>query len=127
MGGAQNTTAVSVEVRVWQHVNNDHDIHISARPAGGSWDTLGTVPLPLEDGLSPTGRYRYGDIALNVPLLLGSPVTIEVRVWQDVRDGKSLYISARPADGLWATLGPSRFPSKTVSVPVGRSGTETQS
>ncbi len=105
VGGAQNTTAVSVEVRVWQHVSDDRDIHISARPVDGSWRTLGTIPLPLEDGLSSTGRYRYGDIALHVRPPLRSPVSIEVRVWQDVRDGKSLYVSARPADGLWATLG----------------------
>ena len=105
VGGAQTAPAVSVEVRVWQHVSDDRDIHISARPVDGSWRTLGTIPLPLEDGLSSTGRYRYGDIALHVRLPLRSPVTIEVRVWQDVRDGKSLYISARPADGLWATLG----------------------
>lgn len=107
---AQEAPTARVEVRVWQHVNNDRDIHISARPEDGSWRTLGTIPLPLEDGLSSTGRYRYGDIALNVPLLFRPPATIEVRVWQDVRDGRSLYISARPREGLWTALGTIALP-----------------
>ncbi len=107
---AQEAPTARVEVRVWQHVSNDRDIHISARPEDGSWRTLGTIPLPLEDGLSSTGRYRYGDIALNVPLLFRPPATIEVRVWQDIRDGRSLYISARPREGLWAELGTIALP-----------------
>ena len=43
-------------------------IYISARPAGGLWRTLGTIPLPLDDGVSSTGRFRFGDISLDVPL-----------------------------------------------------------
>ncbi len=93
-------------MRVWQDVNDARDIYISARPADGSWRTLGTIPLPLDDGLSSSGRFRYGDIALDVPLAnRSSSATIEVRVWQDVRDALRIYISARPADGSWATLG----------------------
>ena len=30
---------------------------------------------------------------------------VEVRVWQSVRDATNLYVSARPADGAWGTLG----------------------
>ena len=61
--------ATPVEVRVWQDVRDGRRIHLSARPEGGSWRELGTVPLPLDDGLSATGRYRYGDamIALTPP------------------------------------------------------------
>ena len=40
---------------------------MSARPAGGSWATLGTIPLEM-DGLSSSRAYRYGDIAVDVPL-----------------------------------------------------------
>ena len=56
--------ATPVEVRVWQDVRDGRRIHLSARPEGGSWRELGTVPLPLDDGLSATGRYRYGDVAI---------------------------------------------------------------
>ena len=58
---------VAIEVRVWQNVGDELDIRISARPSGGLWRTLGTIPLPLDDGLSSTGRYRYGDIDLPGP------------------------------------------------------------
>ena len=58
---AQSTARV--EVRVWQSVSDDRGIYVSARPAGGSWAALGTIPLDL-DGLSSSRAYRYGDIAI---------------------------------------------------------------
>ena len=95
---------VNVEVRVWQDVNNARNIYISARPAGGDWAALGTIPLPLDDGISSSGRFRYGDISVGVPV--GSATaTVEVRVWQDVNDALRIYVSARPENGSWATLG----------------------
>ncbi len=62
------TPAVRVEVRVWQDTRNRESVFISARPAGGSWAVLGTIPLSLDDGLSSSRRFRYGDLALAVPL-----------------------------------------------------------
>ena len=103
---AQDQSTATVEVRVWQDVGDELQIYISARPAGGSWATLGTIPLPLDDGVSSTGRFRFGDISVDVPLPgQTEPATVEVRVWQDVGDIASVYISARPAGGSWATLG----------------------
>ena len=102
---AQSTARV--EVRVWQSVSDDRGIYVSARPAGGSWAALGTIPLDL-DGLSSSRAYRYGDIAIDAPLS-GEPdaprATVEVRVWQKIADERALYVSARPAGGSWATLG----------------------
>ena len=100
---ATETTA-NVEVRVWQDVRDALRIYISARPEDGSWATLGTIPLPLDDGHSSNGRFRYGDIVVAVPVGSGES-DVEVRVWQDVRDALSVYISARPEGGSWATLG----------------------
>ena len=97
-------TTANVEVRVWQDVNNARNIYISARPEGGNWATLGTIPLPLDDGHSSNGRFRYGDIVVAVPVGSGES-DVEVRVWQAVRDALSVYISARPEGGSWATLG----------------------
>ena len=34
----------------------------------GEWDTLGTIALPLDDGLTPDRTLRYGDIRLEVLL-----------------------------------------------------------
>ena len=100
---ATETTA-NVEVRVWQAVRDARSIYISARPEDGSWATLGTIPLPLDDGHSGSGRFRYGDITVAVPVGSGEK-DVEVRVWQAVRDARSIYISARPEGGSWATLG----------------------
>ena len=65
---AQGQRTANVEVRVWEDVNDPGRNFISARPEGGSWSTLGTIPLPLTDGVSSSGRFRYGDITLAVPL-----------------------------------------------------------
>ena len=65
---AQSQRTANVEVRVWEDVNDPERNYISARPQGGSWSTLGTIPLPLTDGVSSSGRFRYGDVTLAVPL-----------------------------------------------------------
>ena len=73
---AQSSGTTNVEVRVWEDVNDPLRNYISARPEGGSWRTLGTIPLPLDDGISSSGRFRYGDITLAVPLA-GSVIGID--------------------------------------------------
>lgn len=101
---------VRVEVRVWQSTGNGLDIHIGARSATGSWRELGMVPLTLDDGLSVSGRYRFGDTTLPVTLPhSASPENVELRLWQDVADSERLYISARSANGSWDTLGTVRL------------------
>ena len=65
---SQSQRTANIEVRVWEDVNDPERNFISARPEGGSWRTLGTIPLPLTDGVSSSGRFRYGDITLAVPL-----------------------------------------------------------
>ncbi len=113
---ARGGPTINVEVRVWQNVRDDLDISISARPQDGSWRTLGTVDLPLDDGVSAS-RFRYGDILLDVPLRSGGPAaTVEIRVWQNVGNPRLLYISARPAGGSWATLGTIRLPMEEISL-----------
>ena len=100
---ATETTA-NVEVRVWQDMRDALRVYISARPEDGSWATLGTIPLPLNDGHSSNGRFRYGDIVVAVPVA-STTKDVEVRVWQNVNNARSIYISARPEGGSWATLG----------------------
>ncbi len=97
---------VRVEVRVWQDVKDSTAIYLSARPAGGSWRTLGLVPLILDDGISTSGRFRYGDTRLDVPFpghTAGAP--IDLRIWQRVDDGEELHVSVRAAGGSWRTFG----------------------
>ena len=109
--GAQSEPTVTVEVRVLQNVEDGREIHIGARPADGLWQTLGRIPLALDDGFSPRGRYRYGDISVDLGLPNRSaPVTVQVWVWQDIRDDQNIYISARGSLGEWDTLGTIALP-----------------
>ena len=99
-------SAATIDVRVWQDVGDERSIYVSARPAAGNWRTLGTIALPLDDGHASNGRYRYGDLRLDVPLRdRPSPATVEVRVGQDVANGSRIYVSARSAGGDWGRLG----------------------
>ena len=130
---AQDSRTANVEVRVWQSTGEAESLYISARPEGGSWGTLGTIPLDM-GGVNSRGTFRYGDITVAVELPgiapppqtvtdtdtpSGEPapppdpapepepitVNIEVRVWQSVADNQILYISARQEDGDWGILG----------------------
>ena len=87
-------------MRVWQRVSDDQALYISARPTGGSWRTLGTIPLGRGEAsayrTTSNGRWRYSDITL---------AGVDVRVWQSKRDARGLYISARPTGGSWRALG----------------------
>ena len=65
----------TIEVRVWQNVGNPRLIYISARHAGGSWSTLGTVRMPMDE-ISLTGRFRYSDVTLEFPLPEGQVTTL---------------------------------------------------
>lgn len=64
---AQSERSENIEVRVWERIDDPERNYISARPAGGSWSTLGTIPLGM-DGESRSGTFRYSDITLAVPL-----------------------------------------------------------
>ncbi len=106
VGTAQAAGSVPVEVVVWQHSENASDIRVGAGPADGSWPAPELIPLPLDAGVSSSGRYRFGDIAIEVQWRIGAaPVTVEVRVWQHVEDEGNLHISARGSLGSWRTLG----------------------
>ena len=85
-------------------------IYISARPEGGSWATLGTIRLRLDDGLSKNGNQRYGETTV---------AGAELRVWQDVRDALRIEISARLVGGHWGVLGNIPLPLNDGHTPGG--------
>lgn len=64
---AQDTSTANVEVRVWQSTEDAESLYVSARPEGGSWRTLGTIPLEMS-GLNSRQTFRYGDITVGVPV-----------------------------------------------------------
>ncbi|MCY3886388.1 MAG: Ig-like domain-containing protein [Chloroflexi bacterium] len=86
-GDRADGNPVSIELRVWQHVLDTERIYVSARPVGGDWRTLGTIPLPLDDGYSSNGSCRYGGFTV---------AGVELRVWQHVRDAERIYVGAGP-------------------------------
>ena len=112
---AQDARTTAIELRVWQHREDASIIHITARPAGGSWGTLGTIPLPLDDGISQSGRWRFGDVAISVPLEAPFLTRVDVRVWQRVANDALIHISARPARGDWNALPTQRLPLDGIS------------
>lgn len=69
---AQDSNTANVEVRVWQSTRDAERLWISARPEGGSWAALGTIPLGMEEENS-RGSLRYEDITLAVPLPDSAP------------------------------------------------------
>ena len=63
-----HTVNRAFEVRVWESVDDPSEHYLSIRSAGGSWETAGTIPVPLTDGASANGRYRYGDLRVVLPV-----------------------------------------------------------
>ena len=65
-------TSVNIEIRVWESTSDPMLNYISARPEGGSWRVLGTIPLGRGNASAyeetSNGRFRYSDITLAVPL-----------------------------------------------------------
>lgn len=86
--GAGWASGVIIETRIWQAVHRDDLIYVSARPAGGSWSTIGTVRLPLDDGFSLHGQERYGALLIEAPLARSDVRTLagSAGVW-GYRDG----------------------------------------
>ncbi len=105
--GAQSESVGTVEIRVWEQVDDPTVTYISARPAGESWHPFGTVRLELDDGFSRDQRFRYGDFS--VATQSKSVPTVEIRVWEQVDDPTVTYISARPAGGSWRPFGTVRL------------------
>ncbi len=93
---ASGDDSAVVELRVWQDVLYPQSLLVSARPEGGDWGALGTIPLP-QGGKSDDGSLRYGDITVG---------GVELRVWQGVGDPMSVSVSARRTGGEWLDPGP---------------------
>ncbi len=88
--GDHGSGTIAVDVRVWQHVGDPLELHVSARPAGARWDAFGTVRLHIDDQCAAGGPYRYDDVPLPGARL---------RVWQNVSDPSIVYVGAVPASG----------------------------
>ena len=73
---AQTQRTATVEVRVWEDVDDPTQHLVSHRPEGGEWSVA--QPLPeLYDGFVQAGRYRYRDAFVNATVPQPLPPTIE--------------------------------------------------
>ncbi len=66
-GGAASQDTVVIELRIWQHVDAARIVWLSARPSGGRWDTLGTIPFPLDrlaGASSLESLHYYADLTI---------------------------------------------------------------
>lgn len=77
---SQSQRTANIEVRVWQSRSDAERLYISARPEGGSWRTLGTVPLDMS---GMTEDWHYGDIALAVPLAEQALTECRADYWRE--------------------------------------------
>ena len=64
---------VIVELRVWQDVNDQENLYVSARLQGGRWDAHGTRAVQLQYGLGGLGRYNYDTLSIG---------GVELGIWQ---------------------------------------------
>ncbi len=73
---AQTQRTATVEVRIWEDIEDPTQHLVSHRPQGGEWSA--SQPLPaLYDGFVQAGRYRYRDAFVNATVPQPLPPTIE--------------------------------------------------
>lgn len=123
--GTGGADTVLVDLRIWQNVSDPEDIWVSARPAGGDWDELGTSPLEFEDREGNWfawfyWAYRSGDVGV---------AGVDVTVSQDLDEPRFVYASTcsyPPSCGLmlvslddgYNRSRTFRFGNITLAVPV---------
>ena len=104
LAGADGTAAV--EVRVWQDTTHGTRLHISARPRDGSWLTLGTVRLPVDDEGNTDDPRRYGAVRILAPLpgsdAEGATAEVEIRVELPLAGPGAPVVVARGEGHFWA-------------------------
>ncbi|MYA19386.1 MAG: hypothetical protein F4Z25_03760 [Chloroflexi bacterium] len=76
-------TVAGATVRIWQLSDRPEQIWVCAYRCPDRWtpailNPLEAIPLPLDDGHSPDGRYRYGD--LKIATVPGNPGLLSDRV-----------------------------------------------
>ena len=94
------------------------------------WRPLGMIPLPLDDGASPGGRYRYGDLTVAVPpdnpgLLADREHLLALRDALEGRDGpegKGLNWSAGTAITSWEGVAVAGTPPRVTKLLLSERG-----
>ena len=124
-----------VGFRVWQRVVEPERIYVQGcaedcpeREPGAKliWRPLGMIPLSLDGGHSPSGRYRYGDLTVAVPR--GNPGLIADRehllALRDVFEGGGTELDWSPsrATADWAGVTVSGTPPRVTGLSLAEHG-----
>ena len=85
---------VHVDVTVWRALDDDGDLYVGAREAGGLWRRH---PAALDLSIaSASGRFHRSEaVSLTVPVAAFGEVVVEAVVWRSVADPSRLHLSVR--------------------------------
>ncbi len=83
-----------VQLRIWESSEDPSRNFLSVRPEGERWRP-GAPLLPLDDGLSPGGRYRYGDFAIETTVPEPRPFGVEISDVTCARGRLNPYLTIR--------------------------------
>ncbi len=87
---------------VWRSLANPADLYLSTRPEDGRWARTST-PLDMS-ALHASGHYHLSTpVQVEVFIPGAGTVAVDVTVWRSVTHPTILYLSTRPAGGLWRT------------------------
>ena len=74
---AQTQRTATVQVRIYEDVNDPTQHHISSRPHGGEWTESREVP-PLNDGFVQAGKYRFVNVWVGATVPQPIPPAVEL-------------------------------------------------
>ena len=86
--------AAVVQLRLWEHEDDASRNWISVRPHGAPWGRT-TPRFPLDDGHSPDGRYRYGELTIESALPEPVPTGVYVTQTSCARDPYNPVLTLR--------------------------------
>ena len=74
---AQTQRTATVQVRLWESVEDPSVHYLSSRPEGGSWGATERLQ-PLTEGFVEAGAYSYGDVFVNATVPEALPAGVEL-------------------------------------------------
>lgn len=74
---AQTQRTATVQVRIYEDIEDPTVHYISSRPDGGDWTEARELP-PLQDGFVQAGRYRFGNVWVGATVPAPLPAAIEL-------------------------------------------------
>ena len=74
---AQTQRTATVQVRIYEDIEDPTQHHISSRPHGGEWTEAREVP-PLNDGFVQAGKYRFVNVWVGATIPRPNPPAVDL-------------------------------------------------